>query len=103
MLENTWYSVISPENCSAILWRSWEHKETAANTMKLTGEDMLKQKLIDAIIPEPLGGAHYDYAATFENVKKVILKDIKNFAKIPTDKIVEERQDKFIAMGEFKG
>ena len=103
MLENTWYSVISPENCSAILWRSWEYKETAANTMKLTGEDMLKQKLIDGIIPEPLGGAHYDPESTFDNVKKVLLKDIKTLSKMPVEKLVAERQDKFIAMGEFKG
>jgi Acetyl-CoA carboxylase alpha subunit len=103
MMENTWYSVISPENCSAILWRSWEYKETAATTMKLTADDMLKQKLIDAIIPEPLGGAHYDLAATFENVKKVLLKDIKTLSKEPVEKLVSDRQEKFIAMGEFKG
>lgn len=103
MMENTWYSVISPENCSAILWRSWEYKETAATTMKLTADDMLKQELIDGIIPEPLGGAHYDAATTYENVKKVLLKDIKTLSKQAPDKLVNDRQEKFIAMGEFKG
>lgn len=103
MMENTWYSVISPENCSAILWRSWEYKETAATTMKLTADDMLKQELIDGIIPEPLGGAHYDAATTFENVKKVLLKDIKTLSKQAPEKLVHDRQEKFIAMGEFKG
>jgi len=103
MMENTWYSVISPENCSAILWRSWEYKETAAATMKLTSDDMLKQELIDGIIPEPLGGAHYDAATTYENVKKVLLKDIKTLSKQSPEKLVHDRQEKFIAMGEFKG
>lgn len=103
MLENTWYSVISPENCSAILWRSWEHKETAAATMKLTAPDMLKEKLIDAIIPEPLGGAHYDPKATFENVKEVILKDIKTLSKQSGERLMKDRQEKFIDMGEYKG
>ena len=70
MLENTWYSVISPESCSSILWRSWEHKEAAAEALKLTSKDMLKNKLIDKIIKEPLGGAHFDREATYTNVKK---------------------------------
>ncbi|MGV4415260.1 acetyl-CoA carboxylase carboxyltransferase subunit alpha [Chryseobacterium sp. T1] len=103
MLENTWYSVISPENCSAILWRSWEHKETAAATMKLTAPDMLKEKLIDAIIPEPLGGAHYDPKTTYENVKEVILKDIKTLSKQSGERLMKDRQEKFIDMGEYKG
>ena len=68
MLENTWYSVISPESCSSILWRSWEHKEEAADALKLTAKDMLKNKLIDKIVPEPLGGAHYDPDQTYESV-----------------------------------
>ena len=69
MLENTWYSVISPESCSSILWRSWEHKEEAAEALKLTSKDMLQNKLIDKIIKEPLGGAHFDRETTFLNVK----------------------------------
>lgn len=103
MLENTWYSVISPENCSAILWRSWEYKETAAATMKLTAPDMLKEKLIDAIIPEPMGGAHYDPKTTFETVKDVILKDIKTLSKQSGERLMKDRQEKFIDMGEYKG
>src|SRR5210317_340456 len=73
MLENTWYSVISPESCSSILWRSWEHKEAAADALKLTAEDMKKQKLIDGIIKEPLGGAHYDRETAYKSVEKTIL------------------------------
>lgn len=69
MMENSWYSVISPENCSTILWRSWEYKEVAAEAMKLTAPDMLKEKLIDGIIEEPLGGAHYEPEVAFQNVK----------------------------------
>lgn len=103
MLENTWYSVISPENCSAILWRSWEYKETAAATMKLTAPDMLKEKLIDGIIPEPLGGAHYDPKATYQNVKDTILKDIKTLSKHSGERLMKDRQEKFIDMGEYKG
>ena len=74
MLENTWYSVISPESCSSILWRSWEYKEQAADALKLTSYDMKKQKLIDDIIPEPLGGAHYDKETTFKTVEQYISK-----------------------------
>ncbi|QCX53345.1 acetyl-CoA carboxylase carboxyltransferase subunit alpha [Elizabethkingia sp. JS20170427COW] len=103
MMENSWYSVISPENCSAILWRSWEHKELAAQTMKLTAPDMLKEKLIDAIIEEPLGGAHYDPQTTFENTKKVILSSLKSLKKFNGQELVQLRQDKFIQMGKFKG
>lgn len=103
MLENTWYSVISPENCSAILWRSWEYKETAAATMKLTAPDMLKEKLIDGIIPEPLGGAHYDTKTTFQNVKDTILKDIKTLSKHSGERLMKDRQEKFIDMGQYKG
>lgn len=102
MLENTWYSVIAPESCSSILWRNWEHKEDAANALKLTPQDMLKEKFIDGIIEEPLGGAHYDKEAAFQNVKNTILNNIKVFKKFTDKELVEQRQDKFIAMGQFK-
>jgi len=102
MMENSWYSVISPENCSTILWRSWEYKEIAAKTMKLTAEDMLKENLIDGIIPEPLGGAHYDLCKTFQNVKETILLNLKSLKKYSGKNITEQRQSKFIAMGKFK-
>lgn len=103
MLENTWYSVIAPESCSSILWRNWEHKEDAANALKLTPKDMLHEKFIDGIIEEPLGGAHYDPEGTFKNVKKTILTNIKAFKKFSDKELVNQRQDKFIAMGKFKG
>ena len=101
MLENTWYSVISPESCSSILWRSWEHKEEAAEALKLTSKDMLQNKLIDKIIKEPLGGAHYDRETTFLNVKKEILSAFKQVSKIESRKRVEQRRNKFIGMGEI--
>ena len=99
MLENTWYSVISPESCSSILWRSWEHKETAAEALKLTSKDMLKNKLIDKIIKEPLGGAHFDREATYENVKKEILNALKCIQKLDKRTRIDNRREKFIAMG----
>lgn len=101
MLENTWYSVISPENCSTILWRSWEHKEKAATALKLTPKDMLKNKLIDGVIKEPLGGAHNNHEEAFENVKKEILKQLAKLRKIEPDALVESRMEKFCDMGVF--
>jgi acetyl-CoA carboxylase carboxyl transferase subunit alpha len=99
MLENTWYSVISPESCSSILWRSWDFKEQAAKVLKLTAEDMLGQKLIDGIIREPLGGAHSDPEATFATVKAEILKHIGELGKLEKDKLVAQRIAKFCSMG----
>ena len=99
MLENTWYSVISPESCSSILWRSWEHKENAAEALKLTSKDMLKYKLIDKIIKEPLGGAHYDKEETFNQVKKEILSSFKRIKKLGTKERIDRRREKFISMG----
>ncbi len=103
MLENTWYSVISPESCSSILWRSWEHKEIAAEALKLTSKDMLKHKLIDKIIKEPLGGAHYDREEIFNTVRKELLSTFKKLNKIEPEKRIEQRRDKFIAMGNYEG
>ena len=99
MLEHTWYSVISPESCSSILWRSWDYKEKAAECLKLTAEDMLANKLIDGIIPEPLGGAHHDPASMAETMKKQIVKDLAQLKKTKIDQLVEERIDKFCSMG----
>ena len=99
MLENSWYSVISPENCSAILWRSWEQKEIAADQLKLTADNMLKFKLIDGIIPEPEGGAHWNYdeaADLLKNYIKPILQDLKQIA--PEER-VRQRIEKFGQMG----
>ena len=99
MLENTWYSVISPESCSSILWRSWDFKEKAAEALKLTAEDMLKNKLIDGIIPEPLGGAHAHPEACFETVKKTILEQLLLLSKKDSDTLIRERVNKFCSMG----
>lgn len=101
MMENTWYSVISPESCSSILWRSWEYKEQAAAALKLTAEDMKKSKLIDKIIKEPLGGAHFDREATFKSVKAEILKAFKELSQLSAEKRVEQRRQKFDEMGVF--
>ncbi len=103
MLENTWYSVISPESCSSILWRSWDQKETAAEALKLTSKDMFKLKLIDKIIKEPLGGAHYDQEETFKTVRKELLAAFTQLSKITPEKRIEQRRDKFIAMGNYQG
>ncbi len=102
MLENTWYSVISPESCSSILWRSWEYKEQAAEALKLTAKDMKRMKLVDQIVKEPLGGAHTDREKTFLAVKDAIVKsyeDLKNLS--PTD-LVAQRMDKYANMGVYK-
>ncbi len=103
MMENTWYSVISPESCSSILWRSWEHKEEAAEALKLTAEDMKKQKLIDGIIKEPLGGAHFDREAAFIEVEKTILKAFGELKKLSPEELVKKRMEKYANMGVFKG
>jgi acetyl-CoA carboxylase carboxyl transferase subunit alpha len=99
MLENTWYSVISPESCSSILWRSWDYKEQAAEVLKLTAKDMLDQKLIDGIIREPLGGAHTDMKWMAGEVKKHILNHAKELSSIQADERIRQRIDKFCAMG----
>jgi acetyl-CoA carboxylase carboxyl transferase subunit alpha len=103
MLENTWYTVISPESCSSILWRSWEYKEVAAEALKLTAKDMSKQKLIDGIIKEPLGGAHTDREKTYKSVEFAIKKAYKELSALPTKKLVENRMEKYSNMGVFKG
>ena len=102
MLENTWYSVISPESCSSILWRSWDHKEKAANALKLTAQDMLKNKLIDGIINEPNGGAHRNVNFMFESIKKTILKITKELESKKTEERINQRIAKFGKMGAFK-
>ena len=103
MLENTWYSVISPESCSSILWRSWEFKEQAAEALKLTATDMKKLKLIDKIVREPLGGAHSDRETTYLTVAKEISKAYDELKNLSPKELVEERMEKYCEMGEFKG
>lgn len=99
MLENTWYSVISPENCSTILWRSWDFKEQAAAAMKLTAKDMLAFKLIDGIIEEPLGGAHTNKEATANAVKQAILTYHAELAQMSVAERIDKRIEKFGSMG----
>lgn len=101
MLENTWYSVISPESCSSILWRSWDHKEKAAEVLKLTARDNLQFQLIDDIIPEPLGGAHKNMSEVYKNVKLRILKDLPNLLKMPVEELVQKRLAKLYNMGVY--
>lgn len=102
MLENTWYTVISPESCSSILWRSWDKKEIAADQLKLTGDDMLKFGLVDDVIPEPAGGAHWDYDEAAAILKNYLINTIRELkAKSPQQRI-RERIKKFGEMGFFE-
>ena len=103
MLENTWYSVISPESCSSILWRSWEYKEQAAESLKLTAVDMKKLKLVDGIIKEPLGGAHRDREKTFKTVSDTIVKNYDELKNLSPKELVSQRMDKYAQMGVYKG
>ena len=103
MLENSWYSVISPENCSTILWRSWDFKEKAAEQLNLTSSDMKALKIIDEIVKEPLGGAHRNREEVFANVKACIQKNITKYQKVEASKLVSKRIDKFCDMGVYKG
>jgi acetyl-CoA carboxylase carboxyl transferase subunit alpha len=102
MLENTWYTVISPESCSSILWRSWEYKEDAAESLKLTAKDMSKLKLIDGIIKEPLGGAHTNRDKTYKSVETAIKKSYAELSKLSAKKLVQQRMDKYAEMGQYK-
>ena len=102
MLSNSWYSVISPENCSTILWRSWDYKEKAADSLKLTAQDMKKNKLVDKIIKEPLSGAHSDKTNTYKIVKKEIIYSLKELQKLSTTQLIKKRMDKFCNMGIVK-
>jgi acetyl-CoA carboxylase carboxyl transferase subunit alpha len=101
MLENTWYSVTSPESCSSILWRSWEYKEQAATALKLTAKDMKRMKLVDEIIKEPLGGAHKDRDKTFLTVSNAIVKSYADFKNLSPKELVTKRMDKYSQMGVF--
>ena len=101
MLENTWYSVISPESCSSILWRSWEFKEQAANALKLTSKDMLKQGLIDGIIPEPIGGAHRNPETTYQTVAEQIIEAISELRNLSKQDLINQRMEKYADMGEY--
>lgn len=101
MLENAWYSVISPENCSAILWRSWDYKEDAARALKLTAPDLVKQGIVDEVIPEPRGGAHHDWKSTADAMGKSIVKHLEQLQKLDAEALLAERLAKYDAMGPF--
>ncbi len=101
MLENTWYSVISPESCSSILWRSWDHKEEAAEALKLTADDMLGFGLIDEIIKEPLGGAHMEPEKMIKTLKNHIKKELATLMESTPDELIDNRLKKYSSMGEF--
>jgi len=99
MMENTWYSVIAPESCSSILWKTWDYKEQAASALKLTAYDLKELKVIDGIIPEPLGGAHRNYEEAAAAVKKQVVKSLKRLIKLKEDKLVQQRIDKYSSIG----
>lgn len=101
MMENAWYSVIAPESCSSILWKTWDYKEQAAEALKLTAKDLLQQKIIDRIIPEPIGGAHKNPKEAADTLKKILIEEIEPLVKMRPDKLVENRIEKFDAMGSF--
>jgi acetyl-CoA carboxylase carboxyl transferase subunit alpha len=101
MMENAWYSVISPENCSTILWRSWDYKEQAADVLKPTAKDMLKLKLIDGIIKEPLGGAHTNLQESAVFLKKALMSNLEILKKKSAEERIADRMDKFGSMGVY--
>lgn len=102
MLENAWFSVISPESCSSILWRSWDYKEQAAEALKLTASDLLEQNIIDRVVPEPLGGAHKDPKQMFEIMRNVLKEELENLMKINIEELVKMRKEKFYNKGVWK-
>jgi acetyl-CoA carboxylase carboxyl transferase subunit alpha len=103
MLENTWYSVISPESCSSILWRSWDYKEQAAEALQLTAEDLKQQGIIDLIVPEPLGGAHRNHDQAASILKETLLNELKQLMKVKPERLLERRIEKFSKMGAWIG
>ncbi|WP_340106880.1 acetyl-CoA carboxylase carboxyltransferase subunit alpha [Rhodohalobacter sp. 8-1] len=103
MMENTWYSVIAPESCSSILWKTWDYKEQAAAALKLTAKDLLEMNVIDGIIPEPVGGAHRDYNQSALAVKERCLESLKRLKKLKADKLIDQRIDKYASMGVWAG
>jgi len=102
MFENAWYSVIAPESCSSILWRSWEFKEQAAESLKLTAKDLLEQKIIDRIVPEPPGGAHRDHEGAAKTLKAILKEELKVLKRLKPERLIKLRVDKFSGMGTWK-
>ena len=102
MFENSWYSVIAPESCSSILWRSWDYKEQAAEALKLTAPDLVQQGIVDRIVPEPQGGAHRNPDEAGAILKKILLEELRTLKKVKIEKLIEQRIDKFSKMGAWK-
>ncbi|MBI3579479.1 MAG: acetyl-CoA carboxylase carboxyltransferase subunit alpha [Ignavibacteriales bacterium] len=102
MFENSWYSVIAPESCSSILWRSWDYKEQAAEALRLCATDLLEQGIIDRIVPEPPGGAHRNYETSGATLKKILLEELKSLKKIKPEKLIQKRVEKFSKMGAWE-
>jgi acetyl-CoA carboxylase carboxyl transferase subunit alpha len=102
MLENAWYSVISPESCSSILWRSWTFKEQAAEALKLTAPDLMELGIIDRIVPEPIGGAHRNPEQTAAALKRILLEELKPLMSKTPEQLVEERIEKYAKMGVWR-
>lgn len=103
MLEYCWYSVISPESCSSILFRSWDYKEQAAEALKLTATDLMEHKIVDRIVPEPQGGAHRNHKEAADNLKNAILDELKTLEKVNPDKFLDQRTKKYSEMGYWEG
>lgn len=101
MMEYTWYSVISPESCSSILWRSWDYKEQAAEALKLTATDLVDQGIVDRIVPEPPGGAHRDHQRAASILKEILLEELKTLRKFKPAKLMKRRLEKFAKMGDW--
>lgn len=103
MFENAWYSVIAPESCSSILWRSWDYKEQAAEALKLTATDLMQQGVVDRIVPEPPGGAHRDHEQAALILKEILIEELKKLKRLKPDRLVAARIEKFAKMGAWKG
>ena len=103
MLENSYYSVISPEGCAAILWKHRKHAPEAAAALKLTASDLLELKVIDEMIPEPLGGAHQDHEAAIRNLRDAVARHLDEVTRLPIDELLRQRYEKFRRVGEFAG
>jgi len=102
MMEYTWYSVISPESCSSILWKSWDHKEQAASALKLAPADLVELKVIDGIIKEPIGGAHRDHKAAADLLKEQLMESLNRLLKLSAEELIEQRIEKYSSMGQFE-
>lgn len=99
MLENAWYSVIAPESCSSILWRSWDYKEQAAEALQLCATDLERHGIIDRVVPEPIGGAHRDPQTMFATMRRILLEELSGLSSVPPEELVKRRHEKFARMG----